>query len=89
MLLLQSIDAEVVGIRIGGVLHVGDSRDVRAGEVSALGNAWRLRVRHARTRNGNPPDASNGGPGSCHLFNLGEHDHSHTKVKVGRLSQQP
>ena len=72
VVLLLSIHAEVQGIRIVGIPHVVNPRDVRAGDVSVLGNVRRLRVRHTRTYNGHPPETDNGG----HLFNLGGHEHS-------------
>lgn len=71
-MLLLCIHAEVEGIRIVGIPDVVSPGDVRAGDVSALGNVRRLRVRHTRTHNGHPPKANNGG----HLFNLGGHEHS-------------
>ena len=61
MVLLLSIHAEVEGIRIVGIPHVVNPRDVRAGDVSVLGNVRRLRVRHTRTYDGHPPETDNGG----------------------------
>jgi hypothetical protein len=89
MILLHSIHADVVRIRIVGVCHVLGSRGVRAGEVIVLGNARRLRMCHGRTHNGHPPDAGNGGPDSGHLFNLGEPDHSyHLRVTCSRATDE-
>ena len=72
MVLLLAIHAEVVRTRIVGIPHVVNPRDVRAGDVTFLGNVRRLRVRNTRTYNGYPPEANNSG----HLFNLGGHEHS-------------
>ena len=88
-LLRQPIHAEVVRIRISGVLCPTDSRDVRASDVCALGNERRLRMHHAGTHNTEARDASNSGPDSGHVFNPGEHDHSFIRLRFGLFDSTP
>lgn len=71
----RPIDAEVVRIRIIGVKYVIDSRDVRAGDVSVLRIAWRLRERHCRAHNNRPANPRKGGTNSGCLLDLCEHSH--------------